>query len=912
MVVARETQGNRRVRILNSRVLAILTVLGVIMAILATAPSEAGAADPAAAPMSQPMETTVPVTDSSEAASPLAVGPPPSDSFLGSAFSDGRIPPDTQGAVGLSHLMTVTNGSVIVQQRDGTVLSTATLDGFFGDLGVAVDEAFDPRVLYDHDEQRWLVVAADWREHANSRILLAVSKTIDPTGEWSGYTIDADPDDLSWADYPIIAFNANWIVVSTILYTHEGAWDKNMVITLHRDDLYDDDAAITYWKLDGGGTSAMVPAFTPDYNVTTMYLLQRRNGNEFGLQGSLRLYEITGTMDNPVIDTGRMIPTGSTWFNGDTGENLGPQLGATTGIHTGDDRVRDVVYENGVLYVTQTVHLPAENPNRSAIQVWQFVPSHLGLTNVCRLDDPDGDVMRAWPSLALAGGKVVIGYSRFSADTYASAAYSVLDTPCDWFDEVIFKEGEAPYVRLDGKGRNRWGDYSSTVWDPRHDEDVWTIQEYAASPANTWGTWWARVPLRPHNDDYGDWTPILPPYDNPTTVTQTTHFATTEPDENLTCADPDVGGESPYGATVWYAVHGETHGDLVIDTIGSDFDTVLAVYQGSFFDHPRVACDDDPPEAAHRQSSVIVPSNEGVTGTYIQVGGYDNGDGGAQGTLVLNIRDYGPLPPWWPDGSTITATSIQRNQVTVTWTPAADDAAVVEYALYLDHQLVGTTKGLSYTFTGLDPATQYHFSVEAGDAEDQWTRGEGPGRYVTTASGFVDTGGTTFEGDIDWLAAQGITKGCNPPVNDRFCPNDYVTRGQMAAFLVRALGYTDNGGGDLFIDDNGSVFEDSIDRLGTAGVTKGCNPPVNDRFCPNDYVTRGQMAAFLVRALGYTDNGGGDLFIDDNGSVFEDSIDRLGTAGVTKGCNPPVNDRFCPHSYVTRGQMAAFLRRALS
>ena len=70
----------------------------------------------------------------------------------------------------------------------------------------------------------------------------------------------------------------------------------------------------------------------------------------------------------------------------------------------------------------------------------------------------------------------------------------------------------------------------------------------------------------------------------------------------------------------------------------------------------------------------------------------------------------------------------------------------------------------------------------------------------------------------------------------------------MAAFLVRALGYIDDGGGDLFIDDDFSIFEGAIDRMATAGVTKGCNPPTNDRFCPTDYVTRGQMAAFLNRA----------------------------------------------------------------
>jgi hypothetical protein len=70
------------------------------------------------------------------------------------------------------------------------------------------------------------------------------------------------------------------------------------------------------------------------------------------------------------------------------------------------------------------------------------------------------------------------------------------------------------------------------------------------------------------------------------------------------------------------------------------------------------------------------------------------------------------------------------------------------------------------------------------------------------------------------------------------------------------------------------------------------------------------MAAFLARALDLTDDGGGNTFTDDDGSVFEADIAKLAAAGITKGCNPPTNDRFCPESNVTRGQMAAFLRRA--
>ena len=176
---------------------------------------------------------------------------------------------------------------------------------------------------------------------------------------------------------------------------------------------------------------------------------------------------------------------------------------------------------------------------------------------------------------------------------------------------------------------------------------------------------------------------------------------------------------------------------------------------------------------------------------------------------------------------------------------------------------------------------------------------------------FIDDDGHIFEGAIEAIAAEGITKGCNPPTNDRFCPNDKVTRGEMAVFLVRAMGYFDNGGGNLFIDDDGLFYENSADRLKTAKVTLGCNPPVNDKYCGERNVTRGEMAALLVRAKGYTDDGGGNLFTDDDGHLFENAIDKLGTAKVTVGCNPPTNDKFCPDDHVTRGQMAAFLTRAL-
>jgi hypothetical protein len=224
----------------------------------------------------------------------------------------------------------------------------------------------------------------------------------------------------------------------------------------------------------------------------------------------------------------------------------------------------------------------------------------------------------------------------------------------------------------------------------------------------------------------------------------------------------------------------------------------------------------------------------------------------------------------------------------------------------------GDSVVLEVTFSPTEDGAQNATLTVSADVGDVTVDLAGTATLVD--AGFTDIAGSTFITEINWLAATGITKGCNPPMNDEFCPKDFVTRGQMAAFLHRALDDVLVPGPAVeFVDDDGNTFEADIEWLGATGVTKGCNPPVNDEFCPDDFVTRGQMAAFLHRALDGILTPGPDVeFVDDDGNTFEADIEWLGATGVTKGCNPPVNDQFCPNDNVTREQMAAFLYRALS
>lgn len=168
---------------------------------------------------------------------------------------------------------------------------------------------------------------------------------------------------------------------------------------------------------------------------------------------------------------------------------------------------------------------------------------------------------------------------------------------------------------------------------------------------------------------------------------------------------------------------------------------------------------------------------------------------------------------------------------------------------------------------------------------------------------FADDDGSVHEPAIDALYEEGITDGCNEGVRPKFCPDDLVTRGQMAAFLTRALDLpaaTQN----YFNDTDGAWFEDYANRMAEAEITEGCEA---GKYCGNDDITRGQMAVFLAR--GFDLGSASQSYFDDtDGAYYEDAADRLAEAEITHGCS----DRtYCGQDPVTRGQMASFLARAL-
>ena len=162
------------------------------------------------------------------------------------------------------------------------------------------------------------------------------------------------------------------------------------------------------------------------------------------------------------------------------------------------------------------------------------------------------------------------------------------------------------------------------------------------------------------------------------------------------------------------------------------------------------------------------------------------------------------------------------------------------------------------------------------------------------------------------LFHNGTTGGC---AGGGYCPGNPVTRAQMAVFLLKAKFGSAHVPppctGTVFTDVpcTGGAFDPWIEELAGLAITGGCG---GSNYCPNNTVTRQQMAVFLLKALegsAYDPPDCAGLFDDvpcTPGTGFSDWIEELADRGITGGCSvaPPL---YCPTNPNNRGQMAVFL-----
>lgn len=214
--------------------------------------------------------------------------------------------------------------------------------------------------------------------------------------------------------------------------------------------------------------------------------------------------------------------------------------------------------------------------------------------------------------------------------------------------------------------------------------------------------------------------------------------------------------------------------------------------------------------------------------------------------------------------------------------------------------------------------TDYSISAFGEDEEGElYVASYGTGTiYHISASRFADVSHPHWAWEyIESLYNSGVTSGCsaNPLA---YCPQRSVKRAEMAIFLLRGI----HGSGYTPPSATGTVFDDIpldsfasawIEQLFAEGITSGCHAY---NYCPNNPITRAQMAVFLLRAKygsAYTPPAAsGTVFNDVPLGSFADAwIEQLAAEGITSGCG---GGNYCPNAVINRAQMAVFLVRTFN
>lgn len=177
-------------------------------------------------------------------------------------------------------------------------------------------------------------------------------------------------------------------------------------------------------------------------------------------------------------------------------------------------------------------------------------------------------------------------------------------------------------------------------------------------------------------------------------------------------------------------------------------------------------------------------------------------------------------------------------------------------------------------------------------------------RCTPTISDLTDPSLYPFVAEI---MCRGITSGCG---GTSYCPNNPVTREQMAVFLVKASGEQKSGAAynEYFDDVANNGFALFINRIKELGITAGCGERL---YCPASNVDRKSMAVFLIRAMGERPSTAAcDAYFTDLGAYctsYAPYINRLAELGVAAHTTPP--GAFGPDADLLRWQMAVYLVR---
>ena len=389
----------------------------------------------------------------------------------------GWAPPDPTLAVGPNHIVETVNSLISFYDKSGNLqfsreLGSAGSPGFFEPLG-AGGFAFDPKVMYDHNAERFIVVVLETYGSTESWIDIAVSDDSDPNGTWYKYrtnsVIQVGSNEY-WVDYPGIGFDDNAFYVTGNLFKLNGPSSDGFAGPLFR--VFDKTPLLN-------GDPVLIADLVPDFSASVQvaqsygtaprcYFLSRETG------ASVRVWTINNPLTSPSLQS-----TTISHGNSDSPSNSAPNLNGGT-IDVLDGRLMNVHWRDGNLYAAHAID---GTGGRTRVRWYHFAtnnwpagpePTLVQQGNIMG----EGDEHYFFPAIASdSNNNIGLVMAHASSSDYANVRISghlTSDEAGTMSNPLQVDVGNAGY-------NGRWGDYFDLTIDPNDDHTFWYVGMHAES-----------------------------------------------------------------------------------------------------------------------------------------------------------------------------------------------------------------------------------------------------------------------------------------------------------------------------------------------------------------------------------------------------------------------------------------------
>jgi len=403
-------------------------------------------------------------------------------------------PPDCTIAAGNSEVVVGVNTTMAIYSKTGPLIRTFGFDTLFRPVIPPGARIFDPKIIYDHYSQRWVIILDSTRANPQgSWILVAASQTSNPSGSYWLWALDARQDGSTltnnWADYSQLGFDTQGVYITNNMFQFNGGFQYVKIRRLIKSQLYSG-TAITWWDWwnlknpDGSIAFTLQPAvhYTGIGGNPNAYFINALwpSGN------TLTLWTLANPIGNP---PGPLSKTAINCLGYDLAPD-GEQSGSSIRIETNDDRLLNSLYQFSAggerrLWTCHTTKFTwaGDSAPVSVLQWYEIDIANNKVTQQGRFGAPG--TYYFFPAIQTNVNRdAFIVFGRSSASEFAllrqtgrrsTAALGALE------GSALIKEGESAYTG------QRWGDYFGVARDPSNTSSVWLNGEYAES-GNTWGT----------------------------------------------------------------------------------------------------------------------------------------------------------------------------------------------------------------------------------------------------------------------------------------------------------------------------------------------------------------------------------------------------------------------------------------